>query len=79
MAKRYIDEIDIYKLFEESNGIIKLHVAQIDELPRADVVEVKHGCWENDRCSNCGHGGYPWNNTKFCPKCGAIMDEGDTR
>ena len=43
---RYIDESDIYKLFEESNGIVKLHVAQIDELPRADVVEVV-------RCSEC--------------------------
>ena len=63
---RYIKESDIYKLFEESRGIIKLHVVQIDELPRADVVEVKHGCWVRQEkmvdgkvqaeavCSNCG-------------------------
>lgn len=60
---RYINENDIYKLFEDSRGIIRLHVAQIDELPRADVVKVKHGYWEEywensymmyfHRCSEC--------------------------
>lgn len=34
---RYIDEKDIYKLLEPT-GVAKVHCAQIDELPRADVV-----------------------------------------
>lgn len=34
---RYIDEKDIYKLLEPT-GMAKVHCAQIDELPRADVV-----------------------------------------
>ena len=34
---RYIDEGDIYELFQPT-GIARIHVAQIDELPRADVV-----------------------------------------
>lgn len=25
------------------------------------------------RCSICGYGVYPWNNTNFCPRCGARM------
>lgn len=57
---RYINESDIYNLFPQS-GVERLHVAQIDELTRADVVEVKHGCWIEDGyadvpcvCSNCG-------------------------
>ena len=28
-------------------------------------------------CSECGYGVNPWNNTKFCPNCGAKMGEED--
>ena len=56
--KRLIAENDIYALFEK-NGTAKLHVADIDVLPRVDAVEVVHGRWENANdgthfCSNCG-------------------------
>lgn len=34
---RYIDEKDVYALVEP-HGTAKVHCAQIDELPRADVV-----------------------------------------
>lgn len=35
--------------------------------------------WINDQCSNCGYSVYPWNNTPYCPNCGAKMigDEKD--
>lgn len=62
MMSKYIEEKRIYKLF--SNGIARLHVTQIDELPRADVTEVKRGEWidvygnkyDNHiyKCSVCG-------------------------
>ena len=42
---RYIDEKDVYKLVEP-NGVARVHCSQIDELPRADVVEVV-------RCEDC--------------------------
>ena len=42
----YIDEKDIYKLFENGCGIERLHVVKIDELPRVDAVEVV-------RCKDC--------------------------
>ena len=42
----YVNKSDIYKLFDESNGVIRLHIADVDMLPTADVVEVKHGCWK---------------------------------
>lgn len=41
----YVNKSDIYKLFDESNGVIKLHIADVDMLPTADVEEVKHGEW----------------------------------
>ncbi len=59
---------------------------QLEELPSADVKEVRHGKWieENDtvihgHCSSCG-----WNaiwqesdvfGMSYCPNCGAKMDE----
>ena len=55
----------------------------IETLPTADVVEVKHGEWiENgiqdsvlSKCSVCGisYGAYTFN---YCPECGAKMDGG---
>ena len=85
---RYIKESDIYKLFEESNGIVKLHVVQIDELPRADVAEVKHGEWINhfddlfpeestQECSICHKEEFiTLLNDNYCPNCGVKMDGG---
>ena len=63
----------------------------LDAIPAADVVEVKHGEWEqidvqpyfrkhysigNNACSICHHKGMKdWNH---CPHCGAKMDGGET-
>jgi hypothetical protein len=44
---RYIDEKDVYRLVEPS-GVGRVHCSLIDELPRADVVEVV-------RCKDCKH------------------------
>lgn len=64
--------------------------ALIEEIPAADVVEVRHGRWvygydaetgEQDikawTCSLC-HEKYPWQPT-YCPNCGMRLDyrEGD--
>ena len=43
--KRIIDVNDIYSLFNQ-NGIARLHVADIDTIPRVDAVEVV-------RCREC--------------------------
>ena len=63
--------------------------AAIDNVPAADVVEVRHGRWEWDtediyRCSNCAEKshvkevmGHPeWD---YCPNCDAKMDGGDSK
>ena len=56
-----------------------LHV--IDSIPAADVAPVRHGRWEvgyfHDRvCSCCLHPDNDFDDYahKFCPHCGAIMD-----
>lgn len=81
---RYIEENEVYKLLGET-GIAKIHCAQIDDLPRADMQEVKRGKWIEKKdgfaCSNCRkkagsqygiRGAYLSN---FCPNCGSKMDE----
>ena len=77
--KGYINEKEIYKLFQGTPGIARLHVAQIDELPRADVVEVKHAyrtlnVGHRSYCSNCGRLAVCEN---YCSLCGAKMDGGE--
>lgn len=47
--------------------------AEAAEKKAADVRPVVLGRWVDDRCTNCGYGVQPWNNTEFCPRCGADM------
>lgn len=59
----YVDKKHIYDLFEGTNGVIRLHVAEVDTLPAADVAPVVHGKWKvtipawgskaGIQCSNC--------------------------
>lgn len=55
----------------------------INDVPAADVVEVRHGRWDrvdygnglyNYHCSSCRH--IPRENTRsnYCPNCGAKME-----
>ena len=48
--------------------------------PTADVVEVRHGEWIDLntiewQCSECNYRVMRWNNTPYCPRCGAKMDK----
>ena len=57
--------------------------AVIDNAPAADVAPVRHGRWiashdEFCACSICKYPVYVgWNQTNYCPNCGAKMDGGD--
>lgn len=81
----YVNKSDIYKLFDEINGVIRLHIADVDMLPTADVMEVNHSKWNechtnesNEKyCDSCGcdFNLYFHNRSmfRFCPYCGAMM------
>ena len=48
--------------------------------PTADVRENVHGEWIAEgggfwKCNQCGYGVEPYNNTPFCPNCGADLRE----
>lgn len=99
MAKRFIDAEKLNYLMcsiywgedEEGNEVYRqTEVAfrtDIEQIPTADVVEVRHGEWiwtENGEadyeqywvCSVCGEKSYI--ETKYCSDCGAKMDGGVT-
>jgi hypothetical protein len=82
--KRLIAENDVYSLFG-ANGMARLHVADIDALPRVDAVEVVHGRWihvpSSDmmtgkayKCSECNKMRYGSFMPNYCQNCGAKMD-----
>ena len=86
--KRLINVNDVYSLLDKS-GFARLHVADIDTIPRVDVEPVKYGRWimgtgENGlqigyrKCSRCGeivkYGYSLYGVHNFCNYCGAKMD-----
>jgi DNA-directed RNA polymerase subunit RPC12/RpoP len=88
------DFIDRKKIFDFKDGHltpfeIEEFLCYINDIPKADVVEVKHGKWiiktddydcEYMKCSCCGQEFYPTDEDtvdktpNYCPDCGAKMD-----
>ena len=89
---RYIDADEVrYRLFsvaitDDLYGMgmskgIDVALKIINDQPTADVVEVKHAYWidlniAEWQCSECKYRVERWNNTPYCPECGAKMDGG---
>lgn len=83
---RLLDENDVYALFD-INGFARLHVADIDVLPRVDAKKIVRGRWDDGDCSACGFDirdlidgesnfrNWVWEGLPYCPNCGAKMDE----
>ena len=54
----------------------------LDRLPTVDAAPVVHGRWVYEHgdpdmlpCSVCGYRVFRYNNTRYCPNCGARMDD----
>ena len=69
------------------DGVDAIDIKDVDAIPAADVIPVRHGRWiEHEKytfgvmygCSICDNlildNGHSWN---YCPNCGAKMDGGD--
>ena len=91
MDQKYIEQdaaIDVVRSFFidmlELNPDICLN--EIYAIPAADVVEVRHGHWTNERweglssfsakCSECTKRTLSYFHYNYCPNCGAKMDGG---
>ena len=77
MSDDTINKNGVYVRYRAVENLIK-------NAPTADVQEVKHGKWIDKgrgygwykECSNCSYkNGYPMEDFKYCPNCGAKMDE----
>jgi hypothetical protein len=66
--RRLIDANDVYSLFEK-NGTARLHVGDIDVIPRVDAVEVVHGRWEFRQSQE-----YSWCADAVCTACETVID-----
>lgn len=82
----YIERKKLSEKIDWDNDIEKWTIYDDDlrSIPPADVEPVKHGKWRwsgedkwNDcyECSSCGK--ICLDNSKYCPNCGAKMDEED--
>ena len=88
MADDYVKRSDVHKAFQPkyAPAINRTFAAIIDSVPAADVVEVRHGQWINERqeglgsfsaeCSQCGKRTLAYFHYFYCPSCGAKMDGG---
>ena len=85
---RYIDTEKAKTFFEEIDAGSRAHITlltpyefaeYLDEIPAADVVEVKHAKFElvssgKGVCSNCHRLDYIDELAKYCRYCGAKLD-----
>ena len=87
MTKRFINadelELEYYDLSIHGTMAVKsvlpVFTDLLEKQPTADVVEVRHGRWIDLntiewQCSECNYKVMRWNNTPYCPNCGAKMD-----
>ena len=66
------------------DGVDAIDIEDVDTIPAADVVPVRHGQWIYDKkaqrpyCSVCKGYFYGATNSpmSYCPNCGTKMDEG---
>ena len=76
----YIERTKALRIVDEVHGARSAY-QRIRAIPAADVAPVVHGRWLQSaggwrRCSHCNEEEYlkDFENTNYCPNCGARMD-----
>lgn len=86
-----INPVDFGSMFDyKSHGAVSECLKEVrygvEDIPAADVAEVRHGRWEyasyngvyDVLCSACGYSpGIKFYASNYCPNCGARMDKED--
>ena len=78
----YIERKALRDTLYDADAITMSGVKILNQFPGADVAPVRHGRWiasHNEFCA-CSICKYPvylmWDQTNYCPNCGAKMDGG---
>lgn len=79
MAKKFIDADVLKEEIEQNWDMQDLYLPihffdKVDDMPAADVQEVRHEKWFGTVCSACGESTSFWFDCNYCPNCGARMD-----
>lgn len=66
-------------IFEQEKEALRMAIKTLECEPYDDR-QPKTGHWISGekvpiKCDRCGYGVMPWNNTEYCPNCGAKMEE----
>lgn len=79
--KEYIERAAVIDLITRRYEQPELCTYEINSIPAAAVVEVRHGRWKNggnglyDTCTACGEEIYLAIPMNYCPLCGARMEK----
>ena len=83
----YINKYELLNAIDKRNGRLPLWLDEIlmQDCKVADVAPIVHGHWilvnppvsliDWEECSVCGYENFYFSRFKFCPNCGAKMDE----
>ena len=78
----YIERKALRDTLYDADAITMNGVKILNQFPGADVAPVRHGRWiaSHDEFCACSICKYPvylmWDQTNYCPNCGAKMDGG---
>ena len=78
----YIERKALRDTLYDTDAITMSGVKILNQFPGADVAPVRHGRWiaSHDEFCACSICKYPvylmWDQTNYCPNCGAKMDGG---
>lgn len=73
--KKLIKELSKNSIFEKITNAEGKNVFEIIEAQPQIHLECETGKWMGSVCSCCGESVSEWYNFKFCPMCGAKMDD----
>lgn len=64
------------KVWDADTRVGYVQVVDKGDIEEASTIEPerKTGKWIDCKCSACGYGVEPWNNTPYCPNCGAYNE-----
>lgn len=78
------DKLEPHEIYEDNGFTEVVYMDDIREMPTVDAEPIRHGYWEahavsikgvpTEVCSVCGEWTYG-DCVRFCPNCGAKMDE----